>query len=103
MAFFDIREALFEVVEQKMQNFFKDNVKHIAVSLDKVTIYHVSYTVIITYFFWKGELFVVLNQLTILKQEDYDGPGTARMVIGSLCHTLGFTRSQLGSRLRHFW
>ena len=50
MAFFDIRDATFEVVSEKMRTFFK-KINHIAVSLDKVTVHHVSYCVIITYFF----------------------------------------------------
>jgi hypothetical protein len=101
-AFFEIRDTVFEVVSSKMQTFFKENVKHIAVTLDKVTIHHVSYTVICTYFFWGGELFIVLNQLTILGVDDYDGPGTARMVITALCMTLGFSRTKLANTLRHF-
>ena len=99
--FFDLRDAAFESVSDKMKVFFKD-IEDIAVSLDKVTVYHTSYTVIVTYFFWEGSLHVVLNELKILKVEDYDAGGTAEMVISSLCLTLGFTRTQLADKLRHF-
>lgn len=101
-AFFDIRDSVFEVVTEKMQTFFKEKVDNIAVTLDKVTVFHTSYTVIVTYFFWDGRLHVVLNQLTILKEVDYDSAGTAEMVISTLCSTLGYTRTQLANKLRHF-
>ena len=71
-------------------------------SLHKVTVYHTSYAVIVTYFFWEGKLHVVLNQLTILKEEDYDTMGTAEMVINALRLTLGCTRTELADKLRHF-
>ena len=101
MAFFDIREATFEVVSEKMRTFFK-KINHIAVSLDKVTVHHISYCVIITYFFWDGKIHVVLNELAVLTVDDYDSVGTAAMVIRSLTSTTGFTRTQLANRLRHF-
>lgn len=101
MAFFDIREATFEVVSEKMRTFFK-KINHIAVSLDKVTVHHISYCVIITYFFWDGKLHVILNELAILTVDDYDSVGTAAMVIRSITSTTGFTRTQLANRLRHF-
>ena len=34
-AFFEIRDSTFEVVVQKMQKFFRDNIKNITASLDK--------------------------------------------------------------------
>ena len=68
--FFDIRDSTFEVVSGKMRKFFCDNIKSIAVTLDKVTVHHTSYTVIMTYFFWRGKLHVVLNELTILNLDD---------------------------------
>ena len=99
---FDIRESTYEVVSTMMKNFFRENVRDIAVSLDKVTVHHTSYTVIVTYFFCEGKLHMVMNQLTILKLDDYDAEGTARMVVDSLTATLGFTRTELANRLRHF-
>ena len=44
---------------------------------------------------------MVLNQLTILKEEDYDTMGTAEMVINALRLTLGCTRTELADKLRH--
>ena len=101
-AFFEIRDSTFEVVVQKMQKFFRDNIKNITASLDKVRVNHVSYTVLITYFFWDGILHCVLNELTILSLDDYDSQGTARMVVESLTRTLGYSRTQLANVLRHF-
>ena len=100
-AFYDLRDLAFECVSEGMQVFFKE-IADLAVSLDKVTVYHTSYTVVVTYFFWEGKLHVVLNKLTILKEEDYDAVGTAEMVINTLCLTLGFNRTQLANKLRHF-
>ena len=100
-AYYDLRDLAFECVSEKMQVFFK-GVDDLAVSLHKVTVYHTSYTVIVTYFFWEGKLHVVLNQLTILKEEDYDTMGTAEMVINALRLTLGCTRTELADKLRHF-
>ena len=45
---------------------------------------------------------MVLNQLTILKGEDYDTMGTAEMVINALRLTLGSTRAELADKLRYF-
>ena len=100
-AYYDLRDLAYECVSEKFQTFFTD-IEDLAVSLDKVTVYHTSYTVVITYFFWEGRLHVVLNQLTKLKEEDYDAVGTAEMVINTLCLSLGYTRTKLAQRLRHF-
>ena len=99
--FFDIRDSTFEVVSGKMRKFFCDNIKSIAVTLDKVTVHHTSYTVIMTYFFWRGKLHVVLNELTILNLDNYDSEGTARMVVNSLISTFSYSRTQLANTLRH--
>ena len=36
------------------------------------------------------------------REKDYDGKGTATMVIKSLCDTLGYTKSKLSQVLKHF-
>lgn len=100
-AFFDLRDDTFEVVTTKMKEFFRANVKHMSISLDKVTSQHTSYTVIITYFFYRGRLHVVLNELVVLAVEDYDSQGTAMMVVTCLVRTTGFTRTEIAVRLRH--
>lgn len=100
-AFFDLRDSCFEVVTNKMKHFFVHSINDIAISLDKVTVHHTSYTVVITYFFWDGRLHVILNQLTILTLEDYDADGTARMVVDTLTSTLGYSRTELANRIRH--
>ena len=99
--FFDIRESTYEVVRNKQKEFMK-GIRNIAVSLDKVTVHRTSYSVIITYFFWEGKLHVIMNELKELKIEDYDSVGTARMVVDSLCSTLGCSETELANRLRHF-
>ena len=100
-AFFDIRDSTYEVVCEKIKDFFKD-VRHISVSLDKVTVNHVSYTVVIAYFFYFGQLYCILVKLETLQVEDYDAEGTAQMVVRVLTSTLGYSRTKLANVLKHF-
>jgi DNA-binding MarR family transcriptional regulator len=60
-----------------------------------------SYTVIMTYFFYEGKIYVILNKLQKLSTEDYDSQGTAIMVIKTLCESLGYTKSKLSKVLKH--
>ena len=76
--------------------------KDIAVTLDKVTVHRVSYTVIMTYFFQNGKIHVILNKLQELTSVDYSGMETASMVVAVLKETLGLTDTQLARILRHF-
>ena len=73
-----------------------------AVTLDKVTVNRTSYTVIMTYFFWRGAIHIILNKLVKLSTSEYAGPGTANMVINCLTETLGLSKTQLASKLVHF-
>ena len=54
-----------------------------------------------TYFFYEGKIHIILNKIQKLKTEDYDGPGTAHMLIKTLCETLGVTTSKLSRILKH--
>ena len=62
---------------------------------------HVSYSVVCTYFFRYGQLNVVLNELTVMEQDDYNSQGAAGALIEALIRSLGITRSQLVRFLRH--
>ena len=55
-----------------------------------------------TYFFSSGKLYVILNKLQKLSTKDYNAEGTAKMVIETLCETLGYTKSKLSNVLKHF-
>jgi hypothetical protein len=52
-AFFEIRELIFEVLDEKTKALFglDGGIENIYVSLDKITVYHVSFTAIVTYFY----------------------------------------------------
>ena len=99
--FFGIRTSAFEIVTQKVKDMFK-SIKCLTVTLDKVTVNRTSYTVIMTYFFWNGTIHIILNKLVKLSTSEYDGPGTANMVINCVTETLGLTKTQLANRLVHF-
>ena len=100
--FFRLRNVIFDIMTEKTKQFFSSNVQDIAVTLDKVTVNRTSFTVIMTYFFNEGMIHVVLNKLQKLSTSDYDAPGTANMVIETLCETLGFSKSKLSRILKHF-
>ena len=61
-----------------------------------------SYTVLMTYFFYDGKIYVILNKLHKLSTKEYSGEETATMVINVLCETLGYTKTKLAKVLKHF-
>ena len=98
--FFRLRNVTFDVLTEKTKQYFS-HVKDIAVTLDKVTVQRTSFTVICTYFFNNGRIHVILNKLRKLCTDEYDGRGTAKMLIDTLCETLGFTKMRLSRVLKH--
>ena len=66
-----------------------------------MTVGGVSYTVICTYYFWKGEIKVFLNEIFIMKSKHSDGEGSARMTCLTLMKTLGFSKEELAEKLEH--
>ena len=100
--FIPLRRITFEKVSKKIQELIDDKVKYISVTLDKVTVQRTSYTVILTYCFYDGEIHVLLNKLEKLGLEDYDADGTAAMVIRVLTETLAVTEQKLAQLLIHF-
>ena len=89
---------------EAMHNMFRDEegITEIAVTLDKVTVQHRSFMVLLTLFFVDGKIYCALNDLLTMKEDDYDARGTAAMVVRSLKETLGLSRTQLAKRLVHF-
>ena len=98
--FFDLREIIHEEVDKRLKKMFSEIV-FITVTLDKVTVGHVSYMVILSYFFHGGQIFVCLNRLEKLQESDYDGPGTAAMLVKVLRDSTGWSKPQLANRLIH--
>ena len=80
----------------------EEGITEIAVTLDKVTVQHRSFMVLLTLFFVNGKIYCALNDLLTMKEDDYDARGTAAMVVRSLKETLGLSRTQLAKRLVHF-
>ena len=101
--FFDLREDAEELVKSAVKKLVKEDMTEIAVTLDKVTVQSRPYTVILTFFFYMGSIFVYLNRLHKMKPDEYDAEGTARMVCKELQESLGITRTQLSRLLVHFW
>ena len=58
--------------------------------------------VIVTYFFFDGEICMCLNKLEKMSEDEYDGEGTAVMIVRVLEETLGFDRFGLEQVLVHF-
>ena len=75
--FFEIRDDAFEIVSEHIHMFIKEKVTELAVTLDKVTVSHISYTVILTFFFYNGRIYCYLNELATIPAENYDAQGTA--------------------------
>lgn len=104
--FFFLRDIIYDKVSSKlkslMQSLFSQKKLWITVTLDKVTVNRKSYTVVATYFFYEGAIYCFLNQLAPLSTKDYDGKGTARMLIDCLTDSLGLSRLQLAEVLIHF-
>jgi hypothetical protein len=102
-AFFEMRNDAFEVVTEKVQTLMKSGqITKISCTLDKVTVQHKSFTVLVTFFFFEGVIYSTMNELLLMSGDSYDRNGTATMVARSLMETLGLRRTQLASLLTHF-
>ena len=98
--FFDLREIISEEVGKRIKCMFS-KVKYLTVTIDKVTVGHVSYMVILSYFFHQGRIHICLNKLEKMQECDYDGPGTAAMLVRVLMDTTGWSKPRLANRLVH--
>ena len=88
---------------ESVQDLFKSgDITEFAVTLDKVTVQHRSFTVLLTFFFHGGTIFCLLNDLVKMNMEEYSAEGTAVMVSNKLQQTLGLSRTLLAGRLLHF-
>jgi hypothetical protein len=102
-AYYELRNDTFEVVTERVKKLFNSGeITEVSATLDKVTIHHRSFTVLLTFFFYNGLIYCTLNELFMMKSDSYDSRGTAEMVVRSLKETLGLTRTQLATVLVHF-
>ena len=102
-AFFEIRDDAFEIVSEDIKTFFTSGkASEISCTLDKVTLNHISYMVLLTFFFHEGKIYVLLNKLITLDSNSYNSSGTAALVATQLRETLGLSRTRLGGVLVHF-
>lgn len=86
--FFELRNNVFSKLQTVIKKTMK-SVKCLSVTLDKVTVSRISYTVICSYFFYQGEIFVLLNKLHKMRSNDYSAKETADMMVLVLIETLG--------------
>ena len=97
--FFEYRDCLF----QKLSDVFKHgirNVRHFSVTLDKVTCKRTSYTVICTFFFFEGKIYVYLNKVHKMSSSDYTAAETCEMLGTVLCETLGLDKEGIFIHLK---
>ena len=74
-AFFDHRADTVEVKDL----FRSDKVTEFSCTLDKVTVQHRSFTVLLTFFFMDGKIFCLPNSLITVKEDEYNANGTVKM------------------------
>ena len=105
--FFILRQVVYDILKKDVQDLFRDEqadtkIRDMALTLDKMTIQHVSYTVILAYFFRRGRIYVICVDVVVMNPNDYDSEGAALMVINTVCKALGISRNRLIELLRHF-
>jgi hypothetical protein len=98
--YFHLRDVVFEEVYSKVQAMMEE-VDAIATTEDKVTVQRNSYLALLTYFFYNGKIHVFLNKLIKCTTQDYDGPGTAKVIVDTLKETLGLPITRLAAILDH--
>ena len=100
-AFFDLRADTMEVVDSKVKEMFREKVTEFSITLDKVTVQHKSYTVLLTFFFLEGKIHCLLNGLISMKEDEYDSAGTAKMVVDKVKNSLGIDRFGACDKMVH--
>ena len=88
----------------KLNDKIKENfqsAQSACVSLDKVTVRHTPFTVLMTYFFFEGRIHVLLNSVHKMMESEYDGPGCVEMVGNLLMSSLTLTKNEVSQKFRH--
>jgi hypothetical protein len=97
-SFFEIRNIVFEELSDIARSRLK-LIKNASFSLNKITIKSIPYTVLVTYYFWEGEIHIFLNSIHQMKSSKYSAESTREMVGRDLMTSLGMTRDQIGTVL----
>ena len=98
--FYELRDICFETMQEKVLKHLK-SVKHAAFSLDKVTVGNTPYTVLVTYYCYKGKLCVFLNSVHPMKSDEYGGEKTAEFIGKELMRTLKLSKEEVGAKYVH--
>ena len=102
-AFFEVRELVWEVLSEIIKKLSSDPdlIRDICVTLDKVTVFNVPYSVVCTYYFLEGGLHVLINGLIVMEEDDYCGQGCAKVLTEFVMNTLGLSKTCLRNILRN--
>lgn len=98
--FFELRNIVFDKLSDYIKRLFQ-TLKTASFSLDKVTVGGVPYTVLVTYYFYNGQIHCVLNNLHVMRSYEYSGEETANMIGLDLMESLGLTRRQISEIFGH--
>ena len=66
-----------------------------------MTVGGVPYTVLVTYFFYNGQIHCVLNNLHVMRSYEYSREETANMIVLDLMESLGLNRRQISEIFGH--
>ena len=99
--FFYFRDIIYEKLRKWHRELFK-NTNSSSVTLDKVTVGRIPFTVLMSYFFKEGRIRCLLNKLHPMKSNEYDGENTANMVGIDMMASLGLTREEVKNIVHHF-
>ena len=100
-SFFRVRDIVMEVLTEKFQKLFQIEIENFCITLDKVTIFNTSFTILCTYYFMDGCIYIIHNELFVMDVDDYCSEGCARKVVEVLCRTLGISSARVAKALRH--
>jgi hypothetical protein len=99
-SFFELRNMVYSEIMSIAKERFS-NLKNISFSLDKVTVSSIPYTVLVTYYFYLGKIYIYLNSIHPMKSNEYDGVRTAEFVANDLIKSLGYTKEHLAEVVSH--
>ena len=99
-SFFELRGMVHSEIMSIAKDRFSD-LKNISFSLDKVTVSNIPYTVLVTYYFYLGKIYIYLNRIHPMLSTEYDGESTAKFVADDLMMSLGYSRYQLAEKVVH--
>lgn len=92
--YYEIREMFVEKILSATRKLF-ETIKTACFSLDKVTVRRTSFMVIMSFFFCEGKICPLLNSLHKMKEDEYDGKGSAKMVGEALMGSLDMPKSKV--------